>query len=233
MKVFVGTSGYSYREWVGPFYPPKTSGDEMLRYYGGQFGSVEINNTFYKTPEADVVERWGSLVPASFRFAVKASRRITHVQRLRDSGDSLAYFLERLKPLGRKLGCILVQLPPNAKSDPQKLRDFLEVLPKGVRAAFEFRHASWFSDDVFDALGAKNCALAFSDGEAVEVPFVETADWGYLRLRDTEMDEAALAAWAGRLRKASWKQAFVYFKHEDEGRGPDFARRFVTLLKQT
>ena len=231
MSFYVGTSGYSYKEWCGPFYPEKTSGDEMLRFYGKQFRSVEINNTFYKTPDIETVQKWAALVPAPFRFAVKASRRITHIKRLKEAGDSVDYFLERTKAFGNRLGCLLFQLPPNAKVDLERLEIFLTLLPPKLKAAFEFRHSTWFTDSVFDALSRKNAALVFSDGEGVEVPFVPTADWGYLRLRDPEMDPASLKSWAARVSEQKWKSAFVFFKHEDQGRGPALARQFETYLR--
>ena len=230
MAWYVGTSGYSYKEWCGPFYPEKTPAGSMLSLYAKVFNSVEINNTFYKTPEVATVEKWAGLVPSSFRFAVKASRRITHIKRLKEAGESADYFLERTAAFGPRMGCMLFQLPPTAKMDVERLQAFLGLLPPKLKAAFEFRHASWFSDAVYATLSKHNAAMVYSDGEAVEVPFISTANWGYLRLRDTEMDTKSLASWADRVRGQKWKSAYVFFKHEDEGRGPDFARQFVEFL---
>ena len=227
MNVHTGTSGFAYKEWKGSFYPEKLRNEEMLSFYGSRFGTVEINNTFYRMPSSDVLARWRDDVPDGFRFVLKASRRITHQKRLKESGDSLRYLLETSAALGDKLGPFLFQLPPNMKADLDRLNDFLALLPRDCRAAFEFRHVSWFEDPVFEALAARNVALCVADtGGDNDPPFVSTADWGYLRLRQTEYGDAALDEWADGVRRQAWEEAFVFFKHEDEATGPALAARF-------
>lgn len=230
MNLYVGTSGYSYKEWIGGFYPKGTSAKGMLHYYGEQFRAVEINNTFYRMPQASVLEAWANDVPAGFKFVLKATRQITHMQRLKDVGDSVAYLLEVATTLGHRLGPLLFQLPPNLKKELPRLRAFLELLPPGQRAAMEFRHESWFDDDVLGALREHHVALCIAQAqEGPAVPFVSTADWGYLRLRQVDYDDAELAAWVNRLREQNWQDVFVFFKHQDEARGPQLARRFLEL----
>jgi uncharacterized protein YecE (DUF72 family) len=233
MIVRVGTSGWSYKEWKGHFYPEKIAAKDMLRFYAGHFPSCEINNTFYRMPSKSVLEGWAAEVPASFRFVLKASQRITHISRLRDAGDSLNYLLETAAVLGERLGPFLFQLPPNFKLDLPRLRDFLALLPAGTRAAFEFRHATWFDDAVYEALRERNVALCIADtGEDNDAPFVATADWGYLRLRAVDYTDAQLADWIATMRRigGGWKDAFVFFKHEERGTGPALAKRFEALL---
>ncbi len=230
MKLYVGTSGYAYREWKGPFYPADLPDREMLRWYAGVFRTVEINNTFYRMPKTAVVESWAAEVSGDFRFVLKASQRITHYQRLKDAGDTLGYLLKAAAALGEHQGPLLFQLPPNMKKDVPRLRDFLALLPAGRRAAFEFRHASWFDDEVFGALRAHQAALCIAQEEGeLEAPFVSTADWGYLRLRRAEYAHADLEALAARVHAQEWSDAFVFFKHEDSAMGPKLARRFLEL----
>lgn len=230
MKLYVGTSGYAYKPWKGPFYPAELRDDQMLRYYGERFGAVEINNTFYRMPKAPVLEGWAQEVPPEFRFVLKAPQRITHFQRLKESGDTVAYLLKVAESLGERLGPLLFQLPPNLKKDVPRLRDFLALLPERPRAAFEFRNPTWFDDEVFVVLRDHQAALCIAEEEeGVEVPFVSTADWGYLRLRRPDYDDAALTAWADRVRGQGWGEAFVFFKHEDEAKGPALATRFMAL----
>jgi uncharacterized protein YecE (DUF72 family) len=220
MEIRVGTSGYAYKEWRGSFYPEKFKPALMLGYYSARFSTVEINNTFYKLPERQTLERWAEQVPAGFTFVLKASQRITHRQRLApESKETLDYMLETGRALGAKLGPILFQTPPFLKKDAPRLKAFLELLPSGQRAAFEFRHESWQDEEVHDALRARNAALVCADTEesgAGGAPIVPTADWGYLRLRRMDYDAAALEPWAGRIRSQPWRQAFVFFKHEDD-----------------
>ncbi|HKP74539.1 MAG TPA: DUF72 domain-containing protein [Longimicrobiaceae bacterium] len=231
MGLYVGTSGFAYKEWKGPFYPAGLKDAEMLRYYGERFGTVEINNTFYRMPKSSVVEAWAAEVPADFRFVLKASQRITHFARLKqEAADSVGYLLKVAGVLGDRLGALLFQLPPNLKKDVPRLRGFLAMLPPGTRAALEFRHPSWFDDEVFTAMREHQAALCIAQAESdVEVPFVSTADWGYLRLRLPEYDDAALAEWARWCAAQAWSDAFVFFKHEDAGKGPMLARRFLEL----
>jgi uncharacterized protein YecE (DUF72 family) len=224
----VGTSGYSYPEWKGTFYPEDLPAKDMLRFYGGKLPAVEINNTFYRMPTASVLEGWAEQVPASFQFAIKASRRISHVKRLKDAGEETEYLLRTAATLGERLGVILFQLPPYQRKDVERLDSFLELLAGGPRAAFEFRHASWFDDDVFGALRRRDCALCVADtGEDDTTPFVSTAGWGYLRLRRPEYMDADLDGWVRQVRAQPWSDAFVFFKHEDEGAGPALAARFL------
>ncbi len=229
MELRTGTSGYSYKEWKGPFYPEKISPKEMLAYYAERLGSVEINNTFYRMPKREVLESWAEQVPEGFRFAVKASRRITHLKRLKEVGEETAFLLGNLDVLGRKLGCVLFQLPPNLKADTERLDRFLELIPTGFPAAFEFRNETWFCDDVFERLRERNFALVLVDDEEKEPDLVRTADWGYLRLRRAEYTPRKLSTWLGRVRKQDWRDAFVFFKHEDAGAGPKLAQRFGEL----
>ena len=230
MNLYVGTSGYSYKEWKGTFYPKGLAADKMLNYYGEHFRTVEINNTFYRMPKPAVLENWASAVPADFKFVLKAPQLITHIQGLKDSDAPVARLLDVAATLAERLGPLLFQLPPKLKKDAARLKLFLAFLPRGTRVAFEFRHASWFDDEVFGLLGDHGAALCVAEGEGdLEVPMVATADWGYLRLRLPDYDDAALEAWIKRVRQQSWSDAFVFFKHEDEGKGPQMAKRFLEL----
>jgi uncharacterized protein YecE (DUF72 family) len=228
MQVHAGTSGFSYDEWKGTFYPEDISGGEMLAYYATRLPCVEINNTFYRMPKAELVSGWGSRVPAGFRFAIKAPRRITHMQKLKNTEDSIGFLLKATAGLGPKLGCVLFQLPPFFKKDVPLLDEFLGKLPKELRSAFEFRHVSWFADDVFDTLRNHDAALCTGDAEKDErsPPFVATASWGYLRLRADDYTDAALDAWAERIRNQSWSDAYAFLKHEL--RGPELAQALLT-----
>jgi len=232
MNLYVGTSGYSYKEWKGTFYPEDLPEKKMLRFYGERFRSVEINNTFYRMPKASVLEGWAAEVPEHFRFVLKGSQRITHFQRLKDTDGSVAYLLKAASVLGERLGPLLFQLPPFLKKDLPRLRDFLALLPRERRAALEFRHQSWFDDDVFAALREHQAALCIAEAENdLDIPFVSTADWGYLRLRRPDYGDPELQAWGGRIRQQDWRDAFVFFKHEEEGKGPKMACRFLELLR--
>lgn len=230
MNLYVGTSGYAYKEWKGSFYPPDLPAKRMLHYYGEHFRSVEINNTFYRMPTAALLQTWAGEVPADFRFVLKASQRITHQHRLLDADEDVGYLLDVAGTLGQRLGAILFQLPPNLKKDAARLDAFLALLPAPRRAAFEFRHPSWFDDEVFALLRAHRAALCIAEAEGdLEVPCVATADWGYLRLRRPDYGEAELRAWVARLRQQDWQDAFVFFKHEEAGRGPQLAQRLLEL----
>jgi len=230
MNLYVGTSGYSYKEWKGTFYPEDLPEKQMLRFYGERFRSVEINNTFYRMPKASILEAWAAEVPADFKFVLKASQRITHMQRLKDAGDSVSYLLKVAGALNDRLGPVLFQLPPYLKKDAPRLGDFLALLPSDRRAAFEFRDQSWFDEEVFGLLRDHQAALCIAEAEdGLEVPFVSTAEWGYLRLRRPDYGDADLKERIERVRKQGWKDAFVFFKHEDEGKGPQMARRFLDL----
>jgi uncharacterized protein YecE (DUF72 family) len=231
MRLLVGTSGFAYKEWKGSFYPEDLPQTGMLAYYAQRFGAVEINNTFYRMPAADTLAGWAETVPDGFVFVLKASQQITHRKRLKDAADPVAYFFGQAETLGERLGSVLVQLPPNMKVDVPRLEAFLACLPGNRRVAFEFRHESWFDDAVYDALSAHGAALCIAHGEALETPFVATADWGYLRLREVEYDDAALATWVERIRTRAWTDVFVFFKHEDAGTGPKLAMRFERLFR--
>lgn len=228
MKLYVGTSGYSYKEWKGNFYPEKLPANEMLAFYAGKLPSVEINNTFYRVPKREVLEGWAAKVPGDFRFVLKATQRITHFKRLRNAGEEVDYFLRTTSTLGGRLGAILFQLPPNLKKDAAVLGEFLDHLPEGTPAAFEFRHVTWFDDEIYGLLKRRNCALCVADAEGdVDVPFAATADWGYLRLRRPDYGQPAIASWAGKILAQTWRHAFVFFKHEEAGAGPRMAAEFL------
>lgn len=230
MNLYVGTSGYSYKEWKGTFYPEDLPEKQMLRYYGERFRTVEINNTFYRMPKPTVLEGWAAEVPVDFKFVLKASQRITHMQRLKDASDSVAYLLKVAEVLKERLGPLLFQLPPYLKRDVPRLRDFLSLLPPQRRAAFEFRHQSWFDSEVFDLLREHRAVLCIAEAEnELEIPFVSTADWGYLRLRRPDYGDVELGSWVKRVRQQEWSDAFIFFKHEDEGKAPVMAKRFLEL----
>ena len=226
-RLWTGTSGFSYKEWKGSFYPEKLPANRMLEYYSRRLRSVEINNTFYRLPRAEMLEKWASRVPEDFAFVLKASRRITHMARLKDAGEPLEYLTRTaVGALGDRLGPILFQLPPYLRVDVARLTDFLAIVPEDVRAAFEFRHESWFVDDVYRALSDHGAALVTADTGEGEAPVVETASFGYARLRRPGYGEADLAEWAATLRRPAWSDVFVFFKHEDEGAGPRMAAGF-------
>ena len=230
MHLHVGTSGYAYKEWKGAFYPEKLPAKQMLRYYGEHFRAVETNNTFYRMPTAAGLTAWAADVPADFRFVLKAPQQITHVQRLKEVSGAVASLLEAAGVLMERLGPLLFQLPPNFRKDVPRLREFLALLPPGHRAAFEFRDPSWFDEEVFGLLRDHRAVLCVADADDdLEVPFVATADWGYLRLRRPDYDTVGLRAWAKRVRDQAWQDVFVFFKHEDEGKGPQLAKRFREL----
>jgi uncharacterized protein YecE (DUF72 family) len=230
VNLYVGTSGFSYKEWKGSFYPEDLSEKEMLRSYSERFRTVEINNTFYRMPRADLLEHWAEEVPANFKFVLKAPQRITHMQRLKDSEDSVAYFLKVAGALKQRLGPLLFQLPPFLHKDAPRLSDFLRLLPANCRAAFEFRHQSWFDSEILELLRAHKAVLCIAEAENdLEIPFESTAHWGYLRLRRPDYGDAELRAWVERVRQQRWKDAFVFFKHEEAGKGPAMAKRFLEL----
>lgn len=231
MKVFVGTSGYSYKEWKGNFYPERLPSAQMLRFYAERLPAVEINNTFYRLPNVQILQSWREQVPDDFRFVLKASRRITHIKRLQNADESTQYLLRTVQALGDRLGVILFQLPPYARKDTSRLDRFLDLLPDFPLAAFEFRHKSWFDEDVFELLRARNSALCVADtDDQACTTVVNTADWGYVRLRRSDYSEQTLADWVERLQTPAWRQLYVFFKHEDEGAAPKFATRFLQLI---
>jgi uncharacterized protein YecE (DUF72 family) len=232
MDVRVGTSGWNYPEWKGSFYPSDLKPAAMLPYYAERFGTVEVNNTFYRMPTPKVVDGWAAAVPAGFTFVLKAPQRITHFARLRDVDDPVRVFCDTARMLGRRLGPLLFQLPPNFRMDAGRLADLLALLPPDVRAAFEFRNATWFTDEVYGLLRARSAALCVADNDEGATPAVATADWGYLRLRATGYADDDLVAWLATIRRIGerWRDAFVFFKHEEKGTGPALAARLLALL---
>ena len=231
-RLWVGTSGYSFDEWKGNFYPEKLAAKDRLRFYSKQLETVEINNTFYRMPTEKLLGGWKEEVPDGFRFAIKSPQRITHMRRLNDCGDSVARLVEVITLLGPGLGPLLYQLPPNFKKDLPRLEAFLAGVPRPAQVAFEFRNKSWFDDEVFDTLRKHKVALVVSDtGEEPVAPLLPTTDWGYLRLRREEFDDQSLGEWAERIREQPWTDAFVFVKHEEEGKGPKFAARLKELYQ--
>lgn len=230
-RVWIGTSGYNYPEWRGTFYPEKMKPADMLPFYAAAFDSVEINYTFYRMPNAKTIDGWAVATPAEFRFVLKAPKRITHEKRLKDFGDTLAVFVRLASGLEGRLGPLLFQLPPNLKKDLSRLEAFLDELPDTAKAAFEFRHESWFDEDVFTALRARGAALCIADSEKISAPNVRTAAFSYFRLRDEGYQDADIAAWADKVREASQSgEVYVFFKHEESGKGPAFAKQLRALL---
>lgn len=230
--IWVGTSGYNYPEWKGSFYPPTMSAAKMLQYYAERFPTVEINYTFYRAPNEKILDGWSKATPERFKLTLKAPKRITHDARLRDCADRLRQFLETAATLGPKLGALLFQLPPNLKKDLTLFDAFLEAFPPRVCAAFEFRHASWFDQEVYARLRARNLALCIADSEKLSTPLEITADYGYFRLRDEGYTPADVARWGETIRErtSGCGDVFVYFKHEDEGKGPEFGRMLMEHL---
>jgi uncharacterized protein YecE (DUF72 family) len=230
VKLWVGTSGYSYKPWLGNFYPERLAAKEMLRFYASRLPSVEINNTFYRLPKESVLQSWSEQVPAEFRFVLKASQKITHIKRLKDAAAEVEYLFRVANALGSHLGAMLFQLPPNLRKDIDRLKTFLSLLPNDREVAFEFRHPSWFDDEVFAQLRERNCALCMAETEESESSdLISTASWGYLRLRRPDYTGADLMNWKERIWSNPWDHAFVFFKHEDEGIGPKLAAEFLDL----
>jgi uncharacterized protein YecE (DUF72 family) len=227
-KLLAGASGYSFKEWKGNFYPQRIKAEDMLAFYAERLPTVEINNTFYQMPKVTVLETWAGSTPEPFRFAIKASRRITHIARLKTdaAADSVEFLYRNLAALGAKRGPVLFQLPPFMKRDLPRLAEFLDLLPDDHRAAFEFRNESWFTDDVYAALKDAEAALCLSEREDnAPPPLVETAPWGYVRLRLETYSDADLEQWARRLEGTSWRQVYVYFMHEPTA--PAYARALM------
>jgi uncharacterized protein YecE (DUF72 family) len=228
----VGTSGYNYPAWRGSFYPERLAAAKMLPFYAERFGTVEINATFYRMPTEKSLAGWAAATPPGFRFALKAPQRITHFARLRNVDEPVRYFSDVAQTLADKLGPLLFQLPPNFAQDLGRLSDLLALVPPGLACAFEFRHASWFADEVYARLRARNAALCIADTEAGTTPLVATADFGYLRLRDEGYTDADHGRWADTIRRLGegWRDAYIFFKHEESGTGPAFASRLASLL---
>jgi uncharacterized protein YecE (DUF72 family) len=229
MRHFIGTSGYNYPEWRGTFYPEKFSTTKMLAYYAERFNTVEVNYTFYRMPTPPLLEGWAKGTPDDFTFTLKAPRRITHDSKLQRCEELTQVFCKTATALGSKQGVLLFQLPPTFKRDDGVFGAFLDLIPEGTRAAFEFRHASWHDDTVFDALRRRNLALCIADSEKMSTPVVSTADYSYFRLRDEGYQPADIERWGSTISGLSGSSdAYVYFKHEEQGKGPEFAQ----LLKR-
>src|SRR5450432_610382 len=231
MNTWIGTSGFQYAEWKGTFYPEDLTASKMLPFYAARLTTTEINYTFRRIPSPTTIENWKKLTPENFRFALKAPQKITHFAKLRDCQDTLAYFFRIISQLGDRLGPVLFQLPPNFKKDADVLGSFLRELP-AMRAAFEFRHESWLDEDIFALLRERNVALCLADTEKLAAPTVVTADYGYLRLRREDYTVDDVERWADFVRqnKANWRDAFVYFKHEEAGIGPKLAGQMMESL---
>jgi uncharacterized protein YecE (DUF72 family) len=227
MKLWIGTSGFQYPEWKGKFYPEALPASKMLAFYAERFPSTEINYTFRRIPAAKTILNWTSGTPARFRFSFKAPQRITHFSKLRGCQEVLEVFAKAISAADEKLGPVLFQLPPNFVKDVEVLRAFLADTPTGLRAAFEFRHESWFDDAVFQVLREANAAFCIAENEELATPVAATADFGYLRLRREDYTTAQIKKWAASIKdqQRTWSEAFVYFKHEERGVGPGFARK--------
>ena len=235
MKLLAGTSGYAFKEWKGAFYPKELKDDGMLGFYASKFPAVEINNTFYRLPKENVLREWAAQVPETFTFAVKASQRITHHARLKEqAADTVDFLLKNTSVLGERLGPILFQLPPNLKKDTNRFRGFLGLLPSDRRYVFEFRHESWFDDEIYDAMRERDIAMCIIEQDEFKCPVVSTASWGYLRLHKLDYDNAALTEWANCVTNQRWKEAYVFFKHDESeagGSGPPAVSTFVTACE--
>ncbi len=231
MNVWIGTSGFQYAEWKGNFYPEDLPAAKMLPFYAERFFTTEINYTFHRIPTPKTIDNWKTQTPEKFRFALKAPQKITHWSKLRDCSDTLEYFLKVAGGLAERLGPVLFQLPPNFKKDPDVLGSFLRELPS-IRAAFEFRHESWFDDEIFEVLKSRNIALCIADTDTIGTPKRITANYGYLRLRREDYTKNDVERWADFIHEqhSNWKDAFIYFKHEESGIGPKLARQMTELL---
>lgn len=232
MRIHVGTSGYNYTEWRGTFYPEDLPSKEMFGFYSGVFKTVEINYTFYRMPTQKTTTAWLAQAPAGFTYTLKAPQRMTHIQKLKDAGENLRFFCDAARVLGGHLGALLFQLPPTFRCDVKRLSAFLAEMPADVRPAFEFRHDSWLNDEVYALLKSCNAALCIADFGDKTTPLRPTARHGYFRLRDEGYQPEDLGRWADRIleQRDAWDEVFVYFKHEEEGKGPEFARAFIDRL---
>ena len=228
--LYVGTSGYSYKEWKGSFYPETIPAKDMLTYYASRLHAVELNNTFYRMPQPSMIESWKAQVPENFRFSVKAPQVITHFRRLKDAGQQTRQLLKTVSALEERLGAVIFRLPENMKKDLKRLETFLKELPADTPAVFDFRHPTWFDDDVYALLRSHNRVLCVSDIEELPESYTHTtADWGYVRLRRVRYSKADLVKWIKRIKAQEWKDTYVFFKHEDEGTGPKLAGKFENL----
>jgi uncharacterized protein YecE (DUF72 family) len=234
MNLWIGTSGFQYPEWKGKFYPEKMPPGKMLPYYAERFPTTEINYSFRQIPSEKSIQSWATSTPSRFKFSFKAPQKVTHFAKLRNCDETVRFFHAVISALGNKLGCVLFQLPPGFKRDTPLLRSFIGAIPKGMRAAFEFRDASWFNDEVFEALREPNVALCIAEGESLASPFISTADFGYLRLRLEDYTPSQIKERAAfvRAQAGQWQDAFIYFKHEETCVGPKFANQMIKLLER-
>jgi uncharacterized protein YecE (DUF72 family) len=231
MKIYIGTSGFGYKEWKGIFYPEKIAPKEMLRFYSEHFNTVEVNNTFYHMPTEGLLPSWAGQVPDNFVFAFKAPQIITHLKRLRNVEEETEYLFRTLSLLDRKLGPVLFQFPKSFQADRPQLEAFLDLIPPNNSCAFDFRSPSWHGTEILDLLKERRCSLCLEDTDDNPTREITgTASWGYLRLRRTEYSEADLSQWLERILKQKWEKAFVFFKHEEEALGPQRAIRFQELI---
>ena len=232
MNIYDGTSGSGYREWKRKFYPEKISPKEMLRFYSERLSAVEINNTFYHMPKEGVLASWAEQVPDDFLFAIKAPQVITHLKRLRNVGEETEYLFRSLSVLDKKLSPVLFQFPRSFHADHPALKDFLALIPGNMSCAFEFRSPSWLDVEILDLLRERGCSLCIADAD--ENPtneIINTAPWGYLRLRRSDYTDADLSQWMKRILSQKWERAFIFFKHEEEAKGPKMAIRFHELTE--
>ncbi len=231
MKLYTGTSGFSYKEWIGNFYPEDIKPADMLGYYAGQLGIVEINNTFYRMPKKEVLEHWKEETPGDFLFSIKASQKITHKKMLSNAEEETNYLLENLKVLEKSLGAILFQFPPWFKKNSERLSNFLAILPQDIPTVFEFRDDTWYDDDIAGLLKKRNFIFCFSDMDEKKTPeIISTANWGYLRLRRQEYSDEDLKIWVKVIKARDWEKVLVFFKHEDAGSGPVLAKKFAEMF---
>jgi uncharacterized protein YecE (DUF72 family) len=235
-QLFAGTSGFSYPTWKPDFYPKEVPAKNFLEYYATRLNSVEANYTFRRLASAGVLQNWLNATPGSFAFACKAHQNLTHIMKLKEAESFTQVFLASLEPLraARRLGPVLYQFPPTFKCDPDCLDAYLPLLPSDIRFAFEFRHASWLVDAVYDRLSKRNIALCLAESDKLEVPKVMTADFGYFRLRKEEYSDAAQQEIASRVREllAGGRDMYVYFKHEDDPRGAIWAEDLLKHLNR-
>jgi uncharacterized protein YecE (DUF72 family) len=230
MTLYVGTSGYSYKEWKGRFYPETIASKEMLAYYASRLHAVELNNTFYRMPQPNMIESWKAQAPESFRFSVKAPQSITHFRRLSNARSQTEQMLKTVAALEDRLGAVIFRLPENMKKDLKRLETFLRELPADTPAVFDFRHPTWFDDEVVALLRSENRVFCISDIEELPESYTfKTAEWGYVRLRREHYTKAELVKWIKRIKAQNWKDTYVFFKHEDEGTGPRLAAQFKVL----
>jgi uncharacterized protein YecE (DUF72 family) len=235
MNHWIGTSGFQYAEWKGTFYPEDLPTSKMLAFYTESFSTTEVNYSFRRIPSPKTIQNWYEGTPEHFKFSLKAPQKVTHFAKLKNCGDTMQYFCQVITDLETKLGPVLFQLPPAFKKDTSLLAAFLEEVPAGLRAAFEFRHPSWFDEEVFAVLNAKNIALCINESADLSAPVVATADYGYLRLRREDYTEADMRRWATAIQDKQdvWPDVFVYLKHEESGTGPRLAKQLMGMLGGT